>query len=418
MAARKEWTAAVCSRLRSSWRLRPPATLVHSKGAPGNRGAALHRLLAMLREVRSRRARSASARSVRARRPLDSGGRTTSLRASRGMTTWEARWGETPSIPARSFKLIQGQSDTRSMARFSAGRSVAGSRQSGTPQPGPATARSAGTEARCGSGSSGSSPPGARRSRAWRRPTALLTAWGLHTGSSGVAWTASLSTARNTGAGKPSSIRRVCRSRTGSGMRTRTAPGERPAAQLPHPVGEGGPVGGVPPPDDADGAAVGKLHGGVQGRGPVPAEPDGIRDAGENGGQPVHGSQGVQALHEDAPPAVGDGAEADQLVYTQPLLGGQPLQPGGGEVEPLGGGKEAGGVGHGVAEAARVQPVHGLVHRAPGPARYRRQVQPVHEGHRRQGAQNLGLAAGGPHGFTPAPLSSLLSWSRSASNRR
>ena len=73
-----------------------------------------------------------SAQSVRARRPPAPGGRARSLSASRGMTTWEARWWETPSIPARSCRAIQGQSETRSMARFSAGLRVAGSRQSGT----------------------------------------------------------------------------------------------------------------------------------------------------------------------------------------------------------------------------------------------------------------------------------------------
>ena len=53
----------------------------------------------------------------------------------------------------------------------------------------------------------------------------LPAACGLHTGSSGVAATAWLSTARKTGAGNPSSILRACLSRTSSGMRTRTAPG-------------------------------------------------------------------------------------------------------------------------------------------------------------------------------------------------
>ena len=168
------------------------------------------------------------------------------------------------------------------------------------------------------------------------------------------------------------------------------------------------------PPDDAHGAPIGKLYSGVQGRGPVPAEPDGVRDAGEDGGQPVDDGHAVQALHQDAPPAAGDGAEADQIVHAQSLLGGQPFQPGGGQVEPLGGGKEAGGVGHGVAVADRVQPVYRLVHRAPGPAGDRRQVHPAGEGHRRQGAQDFGPAAGGLHGFTPEPFS----WSRSASNRR
>ena len=116
------------------------------------------------------------------------------------------------------------------------------------------------------------------------------------------------------------------------GHEDQDGPGQRPAAQLPHPVGEGGAVGGVSPPDDAHGAPVGKLYGGVQGRGPVPAKPDGIGHAGEDGGQPVYRGQGVQALHQDAPPAVGDGLEADQLVQGDALLGGQPFQPGGGEV--------------------------------------------------------------------------------------
>ena len=55
--------------------------------------------------------------------------------------------------------------------------------------------------------------------------------------------------------------------------------GQRPVAHLPEPPGEARPVGGESLPDDADGLPIGKRHGGIQGYGPVPAEPQGVCDA-------------------------------------------------------------------------------------------------------------------------------------------
>ena len=112
--------------------------------------------------------------------------------------------------------------------------------------------------------------------------------------------------------------------------------GERPLAQPPHPVGKAGPVGGEPLPDDADGAAAGKLDGGVQGRGPVPPEPYGVCNAGDGGRQAVDRCEGVEPSHQVAPPLGGDGVGAYELVQGGLLLPGEPPQPGGGEVEPLG----------------------------------------------------------------------------------
>ena len=112
--------------------------------------------------------------------------------------------------------------------------------------------------------------------------------------------------------------------------------GERPLAEPPHPAGEGGPVGGEPLPDDADGAAAGELDGGVQGRGPVPPEPYGVCDAGDGDRQPVDRGEGVEPPHQVAPPLGGDGAVADELVQGGLFLLGEPPQPRGGEVEPLG----------------------------------------------------------------------------------
>ena len=197
----------------------------------------------------------------------------------------------------------------------------------------------------------------------------------------------------------------------GVGHEDEHGPGERRAARSLHmPVGEGRPVGGVAPPDDADGAPVREGDGGVQERGPVPAKPYGVCDGGEGCGQPVYGGQGVEALHQVAPPLGGHGMGAHQLVRGHVLLIGEPPQPCGGEVEPLGRGEYAGCVGHGVAEAARVQLPDDLVDRALRPAGDGDDLRPVEEGHRRQGAEGLGLASCGPHSFAssfaPSPLSS------------
>ena len=85
-------------------------------------------------------------------------------------------------------------------------------------------------------------------------------------------------------------------------------------AQPPEPLGEAGPVGGESLPDDPDGPAVGQRQTGVQGLGAVPAEPNGEGDAGDGAGQPVDCGQGVEALHQAAPPLGGDGTDTHQLV--------------------------------------------------------------------------------------------------------
>ena len=121
-AATKAWTATVCSTFLSSCLLLPPDTLRQSKGSLGTRGATLHRFLATATEVRSLRASTASPRSVRVRRPPAPGARVARPKPSRGLTSWDALGAETPSSPARSLRTIQGQSESRSRARFSAGQ--------------------------------------------------------------------------------------------------------------------------------------------------------------------------------------------------------------------------------------------------------------------------------------------------------
>ena len=176
--------------------------------------------------------------------------------------------------------------------------------------------------------------------------------------------------------------------------------GHRPVAQPPETPGESRPVGGQSLPDDADGPPVGKGHGGVEGDGAVPAEPDGERDVGDVGGYAVNGCHGVEALHQAAPPLGGDGAAAKQLVEGDLLLCGEPPQPLGGEVEPPGRGKQPRGVGHGGAEPPGLQPLYGLVDRAPGPAADGDHLQPVEEGHPRQRAEQVGLTSFGLHSCT------------------
>ena len=78
----------------------------------------------------------------------------------------EALWGVTSISPASSPRAIQGQSEMRSRARFSAGLSMTGSIWSVMSDAAPLSGRSAGGSARPGSGSTGSPPPGAARSRA------------------------------------------------------------------------------------------------------------------------------------------------------------------------------------------------------------------------------------------------------------
>ena len=123
----KRCTASVWWRLRKSWRLLLPRTFRHVRGAPPV--AALQRLRARPTEVRSLRARSASPRSERARRRRASTRAcVTRSRPCRRASNSESRGADTPSRRPRSRGAIQGQSDTRSRVRFSAGFNTAGSR--------------------------------------------------------------------------------------------------------------------------------------------------------------------------------------------------------------------------------------------------------------------------------------------------
>ena len=195
---------------------------------------------------------------------------------------------------------------------------------------------------------------------------------------------------------------------------------ERPAAQPPHAVGEGRPVRGVSAPDDADGPPAGQLDGGVQGRGPVPPEPDGVCDGGDGGGDAVDGGQCVEALHQVAPPLCGDGTVAEEIVDDRALLSGEPVQPVGGEVVTLGLGKEDGGVGDCGAEPAALQRLDGVADRALRPAGDGDHLGPVEEGHRRQGAEQVGLTSCGSHSSAsspPSPASFSSSAARSLKSR-
>ena len=191
--------------------------------------------------------------------------------------------------------------------------------------------------------------------------------------------------------------------------------GHRLVAQPPEPLGEAGPVGGASLPDDADRLPIGKRHGGVQPHGAVPAEAYGEGDVGEEAGQVIDGGQGVEAFHQAAPPLGGDGAGAHQLVEGRVLFPGEPAQPGGGEVEPSRRGKRVNGVEHGGAEPARLQLLHRLVDRGPGPAGDGDHLLPVEEGHPRQGAEQVGLASFGSHS---SASSSRLAFSRSSTPLR
>ena len=191
--------------------------------------------------------------------------------------------------------------------------------------------------------------------------------------------------------------------------------GHRLVAQPPEPLGEAGPVGGASLPDDADHLPIGKRHGGVQPHGTVPAEAYGEGDVGEEAGQVMYGGQGVEALHQAAPPLGGDGAGAHQLFERLVLLLSKPVQPGCGEVEPPGRGKRVNGVEHGGAGRARLQLLHCLVDRSPGPAGDGDHLLPVEEGHPRQGAEQVGLTSFGPHS---SASSSRLACSRSSTPLR
>ena len=85
--------------------------------------------------------------------------------------------------------------------------------------------------------------------------------------------------------------------------------GEQPLAEPPQALGEGRSVGCQALPDDPDGPPAGEHDGGVQGSGPVQPQAHGAGGGiGDVGRQPVYDGQGVEPLHQDAPPLGRDGA--------------------------------------------------------------------------------------------------------------
>ena len=197
----KPCTAALCSMLRSSWRLRRPATSRQPPAAPPSSGAALQRFFASPMEVRSRRAMSVSPRPARTRRPLAAGTRAASPRSRRAEVICAVRARETPSKACRCSGLSHGQSARRSSARFSAVLSSADNRQLGTSNPAAPATGAAGGVGRASGRSSGSTPCGTARSRTALREMAALTEGSLQIAPSGVS-VASRSRARTAGYGE------------------------------------------------------------------------------------------------------------------------------------------------------------------------------------------------------------------------
>ena len=209
------------------------------EGASGSSGVTLQRLLATPTEARSLRASTASPPSVRARSrrgpgtPASSAGRRAARpKPSRGVTSWDTRGSETSIRPARSFRHIQGQSESRSRARFSAGLRRAGSMWSGRSRPGRTAGMSQGRDASESCGSTGRAPPGRIRSSADPRSMAAAMDGRCQTRSPPAARTASRSSANIAGAEAPVSSLRAWRSRASSGTSTRTAPGIGPSHSL------------------------------------------------------------------------------------------------------------------------------------------------------------------------------------------
>ena len=204
-------------------------------------GAALQRRRAAPREVRSRRASSASPRSLGASRRVPGlSAWHTRPNSSSLAASWDARRADTPMMPASSCREAQGQSESRSKTRFSVGPSSVGSSHPGAAAGAKSRSMPAGN-CGCDSGSSwGSRPPRSTRERIWRRSRTAETEGGRHTGESGPARAASRSRARKTGKDAPASIRRAWRSRTRSGTSARRPAGRGPSPsrhnRLPNPV--------------------------------------------------------------------------------------------------------------------------------------------------------------------------------------
>ena len=181
----------------------------------------------------------------------------------------------------------------------------------------------------------------------------------------------------------------------GSGMGTLLQP--------PEPLGKARPVSGAARPDHAQGSTIGQGDGGVQGRGPVPAQPSRAALGGDGRGQPVDDGHGVQALQQEAPPPGGDRVAAQQRVQVHPFHVGQQADSLGGEMEPPGRPQQAGGVGNGGRQPPALKAGHGVVCGAVGHAGEGGQLQPVDEGHGRQPPQGRQVPFGAPHVVPPPP---------------
>ena len=133
----------------------------------------------------------------------------------------------------------------------------------------------------------------------------------------------------------------------------------------------------------------------------------------DGAGQPVDDGHGVQAFQQPSPPLAGDGQEEQRFLKRYAIQLGQAVDPGGGEDVTAGGRNQGRGVGDGLHHPLTLQPRHGLVHRAPGPAGEGGQFQPVQEGHIGQTAQGVGFATGGNHSSSSPPSACCRSMSNS-----
>ena len=289
-----------------------------------------------------------------ARSPLRAG-----LREVQGLqeavTTWEARWGETPISPARSPNGNPGpvadEVDGPS-SRRAGGRRAAGSRERAS-----AVRRRPGRRAWKPAAAPPPpevTPPGSRSFQGLAQTHGGVHRLGTpHRVAEFAPDTTSPSTARNTGdreavqhpAGVPAAApgrasgpappraaapgaASTCAWRRGSGRRC------GPDARCPRCVRRAVPKGRV------------------QGRGPEPAEAEmGRARPDRTAASRYTAATASRRSRRMRPPAVRDGTGAEQFLHGNALVSGQPFQPSGGEVKPLGGGKEGGGVGHGVAES-------------------------------------------------------------------
>ena len=178
---------------------------------------------------------------------------------------------------------------------------------------------------------------------------------------------------------------------------------KRPFAEPVETLCEPRPVRREPLPDHAEGPAVGELDGGVQGRGPVPAQPDGSRLGSDGRRQPVYDAHGVEPLHQDAPPLSGDRVFAEYFVQAHVFPCREPTQPGGRERVASGGAQQVGGVRDRNRQALPFQIVHGIVGGAVGRTRHGGQFQPVEKRHGGQPPHQEQGVFVGVHEDAPSP---------------